>query len=165
MGTLRMLAQLLVVAMTKFCIPYVFLVVWKPGDSAMVEWLVVKWGLCLVCGVPRSWLRRAHLEHCKSYACTFDTLVSSTAFSKPVLPHLQKDQIVLYDMQKVFAVDALASSHPLSRHEDEVNSPAQISEMFNTISYSKVCTSVVNAARLFIKRCLNTLQIWTHIYT
>ncbi|XP_028257939.1 aminopeptidase N-like [Parambassis ranga] len=48
-----------------------------------------------------------------------------------------KDQIILYDMQKVFAVDALASSHPLSRHEDEVNSPAQISEMFNTISYSK----------------------------
>uniref|UniRef100_A0A7N8YCH4 Aminopeptidase n=1 Tax=Mastacembelus armatus TaxID=205130 RepID=A0A7N8YCH4_9TELE len=48
-----------------------------------------------------------------------------------------KDQIVLYDMQKVFAVDALASSHPLSRKEDEVNEPAQISEMFNTISYSK----------------------------
>uniref|UniRef100_A0A7N8XSX0 Aminopeptidase n=1 Tax=Mastacembelus armatus TaxID=205130 RepID=A0A7N8XSX0_9TELE len=51
-----------------------------------------------------------------------------------------KDQIVLYDMQKVFAVDALASSHPLSRKEDEVNEPAQISEMFNTISYSKATT-------------------------
>uniref|UniRef100_A0A8C5D581 Aminopeptidase n=1 Tax=Gouania willdenowi TaxID=441366 RepID=A0A8C5D581_GOUWI len=48
-----------------------------------------------------------------------------------------KDQIILYDVQKVFAVDALASSHPLSRPEDEVNEPAQISEMFNTISYSK----------------------------
>ncbi|XP_061591376.1 aminopeptidase Ey-like [Cololabis saira] len=48
-----------------------------------------------------------------------------------------KDHIVLYDMQKVFAVDALASSHPLTRREDEVNSPAEISEMFNTISYSK----------------------------
>ncbi|XP_074522826.1 aminopeptidase N-like [Halichoeres trimaculatus] len=48
-----------------------------------------------------------------------------------------KDQIILYDMHRVFAVDALASSHPLSRREDEVNSPAQISEMFNTISYSK----------------------------
>ncbi|XP_010775422.1 aminopeptidase N [Notothenia coriiceps] len=48
-----------------------------------------------------------------------------------------KDHIVLYDVQKVFAVDALASSHPLSRREEEVNTPAQISEMFNTISYSK----------------------------
>ncbi|KAG7242610.1 hypothetical protein INR49_020323 [Caranx melampygus] len=48
-----------------------------------------------------------------------------------------KDQIILYDLHKVFAVDALASSHPLSRREEEVNEPAQISEMFNTISYSK----------------------------
>lgn len=48
-----------------------------------------------------------------------------------------KEQIILYDVQKVFAMDALASSHPLSRQEEEVNTPAQISEMFNTISYSK----------------------------
>ncbi|XP_046898582.1 aminopeptidase N-like [Hypomesus transpacificus] len=48
-----------------------------------------------------------------------------------------KDQILLNDIHKVFAVDALASSHPLSRREEEVNSPAEISEMFNTISYSK----------------------------
>ncbi|XP_058485238.1 aminopeptidase N-like [Solea solea] len=48
-----------------------------------------------------------------------------------------KDQIVLYDVHKVFAIDALASSHPLSRREEEVNEPSQISEMFNTISYSK----------------------------
>ncbi|XP_034039270.1 aminopeptidase N-like [Thalassophryne amazonica] len=48
-----------------------------------------------------------------------------------------KDRVVLYDVHKVFAVDALASSHPLSRPAEEVNSPAEISEMFNTISYSK----------------------------
>ncbi|MED6292745.1 hypothetical protein CHARACLAT_003605 [Characodon lateralis] len=48
-----------------------------------------------------------------------------------------KDHIILYDVQKVFAMDALASSHPLSRKEEEVNKPAEISEMFNTISYSK----------------------------
>lgn len=48
-----------------------------------------------------------------------------------------KDKIILYDIHKVFAVDALASSHPLSRPEEEVNRPAEISEMFNTISYSK----------------------------
>uniref|UniRef100_A0A3P9I692 Aminopeptidase n=1 Tax=Oryzias latipes TaxID=8090 RepID=A0A3P9I692_ORYLA len=48
-----------------------------------------------------------------------------------------KDHIVLYEMQRAFAVDALASSHPLSRGEEEVNTPAEIAEMFNTISYSK----------------------------
>ncbi|KAM4744490.1 aminopeptidase N-like [Anableps anableps] len=48
-----------------------------------------------------------------------------------------KDHIILYDVQKVFAMDALASSHPLSRKEEEVKTPAEISEMFNTISYSK----------------------------
>ncbi|KAJ3593591.1 hypothetical protein NHX12_005925 [Muraenolepis orangiensis] len=48
-----------------------------------------------------------------------------------------RDHFVLLDVHKVFAVDALASSHPLSRSEDEVNEPTQITEMFNTISYSK----------------------------
>ncbi|KAM9408324.1 aminopeptidase N-like [Pholidichthys leucotaenia] len=48
-----------------------------------------------------------------------------------------KDEIVLYDIIKVFDVDALATSYPLSRREEEINSPAQISEMFNTISYNK----------------------------
>uniref|UniRef100_A0A3B5LZR7 Aminopeptidase n=1 Tax=Xiphophorus couchianus TaxID=32473 RepID=A0A3B5LZR7_9TELE len=48
-----------------------------------------------------------------------------------------KDYIILYDVQKVFAIDALASSHPLSCKEEEVNMPAQISEMFNAISYNK----------------------------
>ncbi|XP_019935929.2 aminopeptidase N-like isoform X1 [Paralichthys olivaceus] len=48
-----------------------------------------------------------------------------------------KDQIILSDVHKVFRVDALASSHPLSRREEEVITPPQISEMFNSISYSK----------------------------
>ncbi|KAM9764876.1 aminopeptidase N-like isoform 1-T2 [Menidia menidia] len=48
-----------------------------------------------------------------------------------------KDFIILYDVQKVFAVDALASSYPLSRPEEEINEPAEISQMFSTISYSK----------------------------
>uniref|UniRef100_A0A8C7K6N5 Aminopeptidase n=1 Tax=Oncorhynchus kisutch TaxID=8019 RepID=A0A8C7K6N5_ONCKI len=48
-----------------------------------------------------------------------------------------KEQTILNDVHKVFAVDALASSHPLSRKEEEVNQPDEISEMFNTISYSK----------------------------
>lgn len=49
-------------------------VVWEPGDSEMVEWLVVKWRLCLLCGVPWSWPRWALLEHCKNDACDFKRL-------------------------------------------------------------------------------------------
>ncbi|KAG9340761.1 hypothetical protein JZ751_020353, partial [Albula glossodonta] len=48
-----------------------------------------------------------------------------------------KDLIVLSDMHRVFAIDALASSHPLSSREDEINRPEQISELFDAISYSK----------------------------
>uniref|UniRef100_A0A8C1F0K0 Aminopeptidase n=1 Tax=Cyprinus carpio carpio TaxID=630221 RepID=A0A8C1F0K0_CYPCA len=47
-----------------------------------------------------------------------------------------KDQTILYDLQSAFAVDSLTSSHPLSRKEEEVNTPSEISEMFNTISYN-----------------------------
>ncbi|XP_034083036.1 aminopeptidase Ey [Gymnodraco acuticeps] len=48
-----------------------------------------------------------------------------------------KDLIVLDDVHRVFAVDALTSSHPLSSKEDSVILPGQISEQFDTISYSK----------------------------
>uniref|UniRef100_A0A0P6IZN9 Aminopeptidase n=1 Tax=Heterocephalus glaber TaxID=10181 RepID=A0A0P6IZN9_HETGA len=48
-----------------------------------------------------------------------------------------KDLIVLNEVYRVMAVDALASSHPLSSPAGEINTPAQISEVFDTISYSK----------------------------
>ncbi|XP_069580564.1 aminopeptidase Ey-like [Brachyistius frenatus] len=48
-----------------------------------------------------------------------------------------KDLIVLDDIHRVFAVDALTSSHPLSSKEDAVVVPDQISEQFDVISYSK----------------------------
>lgn len=51
---------------------------------------------------------------------------------------LQKDLMVLNDVYRVMAIDALASSHPLSSPANEVNTPAQISELFDSISYSKV---------------------------
>uniref|UniRef100_A0A3Q4GV45 Aminopeptidase n=1 Tax=Neolamprologus brichardi TaxID=32507 RepID=A0A3Q4GV45_NEOBR len=47
------------------------------------------------------------------------------------------DLIVLGDIHRVFAVDALASSHPLSSKEEDIQTPAQISELFDAISYSK----------------------------
>uniref|UniRef100_A0A8C4DWI7 Aminopeptidase n=1 Tax=Dicentrarchus labrax TaxID=13489 RepID=A0A8C4DWI7_DICLA len=48
-----------------------------------------------------------------------------------------KDLIVLDDIHRVFAVDALASSHPLSSKEDSIILPDQITEQFDAISYSK----------------------------
>uniref|UniRef100_A0A3Q2ULB0 Aminopeptidase n=1 Tax=Fundulus heteroclitus TaxID=8078 RepID=A0A3Q2ULB0_FUNHE len=48
-----------------------------------------------------------------------------------------KDLIVLGDVHRVFAVDALTSSHPLSSKEEDIQKPAQISELFDAISYSK----------------------------
>ncbi|XP_075898957.1 aminopeptidase N-like [Nelusetta ayraudi] len=48
-----------------------------------------------------------------------------------------KDLIVLDDIHRAFAVDALTSSHPLSSKEDSIILPEQISEQFDTIAYSK----------------------------
>ncbi|KAL7885285.1 hypothetical protein AOLI_G00055800 [Acnodon oligacanthus] len=48
-----------------------------------------------------------------------------------------KDLIILDDVHRVFAVDALASSRPLSSKEEDITRPEQISEVFDTISYSK----------------------------
>lgn len=46
------------------------------------------------------------------------------------------------------AVDALASSHPLSSPANEVNTPAQISELFDSITYSKVPPGFLGALRV-----------------
>ena len=62
--------------------------------------------------------------------------LSSLSLSLPLSPP-QKDLIVLADVHRVFAVDALASSHPLSSREEDIQKPAQISELFDAISYSK----------------------------
>ncbi|NXL46002.1 AMPN Aminopeptidase, partial [Podilymbus podiceps] len=48
-----------------------------------------------------------------------------------------KDLMVLNEVYPVMATDALSSSHPLSFREDEINTPAQISEVFDSIAYSK----------------------------
>ncbi|CAJ1057308.1 aminopeptidase Ey-like [Xyrichtys novacula] len=48
-----------------------------------------------------------------------------------------KDLMVLNDVHRVFAIDALASSHPLSSKEEDIQRPEQISELFDAISYSK----------------------------
>ena len=43
-------------------------------------------------------------------------------------------QIVIDDIQDVFSVDALETSHPISV---QVNDPEQINELFDRISYEK----------------------------
>ncbi|NXG22890.1 AMPN Aminopeptidase, partial [Grallaria varia] len=48
-----------------------------------------------------------------------------------------KDLMVLNEVYDVMATDALTTSHPLSFREDEINTPAQISEVFDSIAYSK----------------------------
>uniref|UniRef100_A0A8C2EZL0 Aminopeptidase n=1 Tax=Cyprinus carpio TaxID=7962 RepID=A0A8C2EZL0_CYPCA len=55
-----------------------------------------------------------------------------------------KDLIVLNDVHRVFAIDALASSHPLSSKEEEIQRPEQISEVFDTISYKCFCIFTTN---------------------
>uniref|UniRef100_A0A674EWX2 Aminopeptidase n=1 Tax=Salmo trutta TaxID=8032 RepID=A0A674EWX2_SALTR len=48
-----------------------------------------------------------------------------------------KDLFVLNDIQTAFQVDSLASSHPLSSNEDDVQTPSDITELFDSITYSK----------------------------
>lgn len=50
----------------------------------------------------------------------------------------QKDLIVLNEIVGVMGVDALASSHPLSSKEEDVQRPEDISQLFDSITYSKV---------------------------
>ncbi|XP_045068708.1 aminopeptidase N-like isoform X2 [Coregonus clupeaformis] len=47
------------------------------------------------------------------------------------------DLIVLNEVHGVMSADALASSHPLSAKEEDIMRPAQISELFDSITYSK----------------------------
>lgn len=46
--------------------------------------------------------------------------------------------MVLNELHSVMATDALTTSHPLTFSEDEINTPAEISEVFDSIAYSKV---------------------------
>lgn len=50
----------------------------------------------------------------------------------------QKDLIVMNEIIGVMAVDALATSHPLSSKEEDIMKPEHISELFDSITYSKV---------------------------
>ncbi|TRY87998.1 hypothetical protein DNTS_007025 [Danionella cerebrum] len=73
-----------------------------------------------------------------------------------------KDLIVLNDVHRVFAIDALASSHPLSSKEEDVQRPEQISEVFDAISYSKGA-SVLRMLSFFLTEKLFTRGLQTYL--
>ena len=51
--------------------------------------------------------------------------------------HTQLDQFVVGDLIGALAADSLNESHPILQ---EVSSPNEINSLFDSISYSKVCT-------------------------
>uniref|UniRef100_A0A671SHJ1 Aminopeptidase n=1 Tax=Sinocyclocheilus anshuiensis TaxID=1608454 RepID=A0A671SHJ1_9TELE len=60
-----------------------------------------------------------------------------------------KDQTILYDLQRAFAVDSLTSSHPLSQKKEEVNTPSEISEIQKSspnMRCSKHCKTLRNCS-------------------
>nr|XP_057931223.1 aminopeptidase Ey-like isoform X2 [Doryrhamphus excisus]XP_057931224.1 aminopeptidase Ey-like isoform X2 [Doryrhamphus excisus]XP_057931225.1 aminopeptidase Ey-like isoform X2 [Doryrhamphus excisus]XP_057931226.1 aminopeptidase Ey-like isoform X2 [Doryrhamphus excisus]XP_057931227.1 aminopeptidase Ey-like isoform X2 [Doryrhamphus excisus] len=73
-----------------------------------------------------------------------------------------KDLIVLSDIHRVFAIDALASSHPLSSKEEDIQKPAQISELFDAISYSKGA-SVLRMLSDFLSEEVFTMGLRTYL--
>ncbi|XP_003788672.1 aminopeptidase N [Otolemur garnettii] len=75
-----------------------------------------------------------------------------------------KDLIVLNDVYRVMAVDALASSHPLSTPAEEINTPAQISELFDSISYSKGA-SVLRMLSTFLTEDLFKKGLASYLHT
>uniref|UniRef100_A0A8D2B0P0 Aminopeptidase n=1 Tax=Sciurus vulgaris TaxID=55149 RepID=A0A8D2B0P0_SCIVU len=75
-----------------------------------------------------------------------------------------KDLIVLSDVYRVMAVDALASSHPLSTPAEEINTPSQISELFDAISYSKGA-SVLRMLSSFLTENLFKKGLASYLHT
>ncbi|XP_061077150.1 alanyl (membrane) aminopeptidase-like b [Conger conger] len=67
----------------------------------------------------------------------FATYISYLGVDKVNSSWNAKDLMVLNDIQSVFQVDALATSHPLSSKEQDIRTPADISQLFDSITYSK----------------------------
>ncbi|XP_062947896.1 aminopeptidase N [Cynocephalus volans] len=75
-----------------------------------------------------------------------------------------KDLIVLNDVYSVMAMDALASSHPLSTPAEEINTPAEISELFDSITYSKGA-SVLRMLSSFLTENLFKKGLASYLHT
>ncbi|CAH2274222.1 aminopeptidase N [Pelobates cultripes] len=75
-----------------------------------------------------------------------------------------KDLIVLNDVYRVMAVDALVSSHPLTSKEEEVNTPDEINQLFDAISYSKGA-SVIRMLSSFLSEEVFVKGLGTYLKT
>ncbi|NWI40971.1 AMPN Aminopeptidase, partial [Picathartes gymnocephalus] len=75
-----------------------------------------------------------------------------------------KDLMVLNELHTVMATDALASSHPLSFREEEINTPAQISEVFDSIAYSKGA-SVLRMLSSFLSEDIFKQGLQSYLHT
>ncbi|NXE42787.1 AMPN Aminopeptidase, partial [Ptilorrhoa leucosticta] len=75
-----------------------------------------------------------------------------------------KDLMVLNELHAVMATDALASSHPLSFREEEINTPAQISEVFDSIAYSKGA-SVLRMLSAFLSENIFKEGLQSYLHT
>ncbi|NXH46424.1 AMPN Aminopeptidase, partial [Dicaeum eximium] len=75
-----------------------------------------------------------------------------------------KDLMVLNELHAVMATDALASSHPLSFREEEINTPAQISEVFDSIAYSKGA-SVLRMLSSFLSEDIFKKGLQSYLHT
>ncbi|NWZ36876.1 AMPN Aminopeptidase, partial [Brachypodius atriceps] len=75
-----------------------------------------------------------------------------------------KDLMVLNELHAVMATDALASSHPLSFSEEEINTPAQISEVFDSIAYSKGA-SVLRMLSSFLSEDIFKKGLQSYLHT
>uniref|UniRef100_A0A8C9W631 Aminopeptidase n=1 Tax=Scleropages formosus TaxID=113540 RepID=A0A8C9W631_SCLFO len=67
----------------------------------------------------------------------FATYISYKGVNKAEASWGINDLFVLHETQPVMQVDSLASSHPLSSGEKDVQTPSDITELFDSITYSK----------------------------
>lgn len=78
---------------------------------------------------------------------------------KPELVSFQPDLMVLNEVISVMSMDALASSHPLSSKEDDIQTPEDIKQLFDSITYSKVRRRLPSVMEVFhLQRGLLTLR-------
>lgn len=75
-----------------------------------------------------------------------------------------EDLMVLNEVHDVMATDALASSHPLTFNESEINTPAQISEVFDSIAYSKGA-SVLRMLSSFLSEDIFKKGLQSYLHT
>lgn len=67
------------------------------------------------------------------------------------------EQIIINDVQDVFGIDALESSHPISV---EVNDPNEINELFDDISYGKGRSVLHSHYKQNYPQCRNYFPIY-----